>query len=128
MIRRPPRSTLFPYTTLFRSPSAGATRRPARRIGVATVSSRNDSNSGRAAKTACTTACVTGRWEGPGKSNGWRPEGQPAGSWKGGGLEAPPGPEKPRLRRARSARGYDRVLLEFRGRVGGRECAQTAVQ
>src|SRR5256885_14080520 len=26
MIRRPPRSTLFPYTTLFRSPSAGALR------------------------------------------------------------------------------------------------------
>src|SRR5256885_11360810 len=25
MIRRPPRSTLFPYTTLFRSPIAGAT-------------------------------------------------------------------------------------------------------
>src|SRR3712207_6907167 len=25
MIRRPPRSTLFPYTTLFRSKSAGAT-------------------------------------------------------------------------------------------------------
>src|SRR2546429_5394141 len=24
MIRRPPRSTLFPYTTLFRSPSPGA--------------------------------------------------------------------------------------------------------
>src|SRR5256885_9295752 len=24
MIRRPPRSTLFPYTTLFRSPSSGA--------------------------------------------------------------------------------------------------------
>src|SRR2546426_8747054 len=23
MVRRPPRSTLFPYTTLFRSPSAG---------------------------------------------------------------------------------------------------------
>src|SRR5437764_9197993 len=31
MIRRPPRSTLFPYTTLFRSPfRAGATRRRAR--------------------------------------------------------------------------------------------------
>src|SRR5690349_22906600 len=29
MIRRPPRSTLFPYTTLFRS-RAGATGRPAR--------------------------------------------------------------------------------------------------
>src|SRR3712207_9404945 len=26
MIRRPPRSTLFPYTTLFRSPFAGSTR------------------------------------------------------------------------------------------------------
>src|SRR2546422_3000333 len=34
MIRRPPRSTLFPYTTLFRSPSdrpAGARTRPGRR-------------------------------------------------------------------------------------------------
>src|SRR3712207_7644674 len=29
MIRRPPRSTLFPYTTLFRSPTA-ATARPCR--------------------------------------------------------------------------------------------------
>src|SRR2546427_2495147 len=27
MIRRPPRSTLFPYTTLFRSPSASARQR-----------------------------------------------------------------------------------------------------
>src|SRR2546425_7592473 len=26
MIRRPPRSTLFPYTTLFRSPSSAASR------------------------------------------------------------------------------------------------------
>src|SRR3712207_8533021 len=26
MIRRPPRSTLFPYTTLFRSPTSRATR------------------------------------------------------------------------------------------------------
>src|SRR2546422_4277271 len=37
MIRRPPRSTLFPYTTLFRSPPAGVRRRapergPDRRI------------------------------------------------------------------------------------------------
>src|SRR5258708_19076592 len=30
MIRRPPRSTLFPYTTLFRSQSAGRWTRPAR--------------------------------------------------------------------------------------------------
>src|SRR2546427_5065247 len=28
MIRRPPRSTLFPYTTLFRSPLAALPRRP----------------------------------------------------------------------------------------------------
>src|SRR5215471_15318133 len=28
MIRRPPRSTLFPYTTLFRSPRSPAGRRP----------------------------------------------------------------------------------------------------
>src|SRR5438552_6063831 len=28
MIRRPPRSTLFPYTTLFRSKSRARTRRP----------------------------------------------------------------------------------------------------
>src|SRR2546425_9079637 len=28
MIRRPPRSTLFPYTTLFRSQSAAVRRRP----------------------------------------------------------------------------------------------------
>src|SRR3712207_8549912 len=32
MIRRPPRSTLFPYTTLFRSPRAG--------LGAATVAAR----------------------------------------------------------------------------------------
>src|SRR5258708_28039531 len=29
MIRRPPRSTLFPYTTLFRSPSPALSGRPA---------------------------------------------------------------------------------------------------
>src|SRR2546425_2546112 len=34
MIRRPPRSTLFPYTTLFRSHREGAEVRPARE-GVA---------------------------------------------------------------------------------------------
>src|SRR3989449_11510087 len=36
MIRRPPRSTLFPYTTLFRSPgTAGAGRRRALRRAAA---------------------------------------------------------------------------------------------
>src|SRR2546426_6663351 len=36
MIRRPPRSTLFPYTTLFRSPLAAAIRRALRNAGHAT--------------------------------------------------------------------------------------------
>src|SRR2546428_8835469 len=35
MIRRPPRSTLFPYTTLFRSQAAGARDRPAQEGGAA---------------------------------------------------------------------------------------------
>src|SRR5260221_10093254 len=41
MIRRPPRSTLFPYTTLFRSPESGAAGRAGstggRRWGSASV-------------------------------------------------------------------------------------------
>src|SRR2546427_7603675 len=35
MIRRPPRSTLFPYTTLFRSPPGRAGRRARRRAARA---------------------------------------------------------------------------------------------
>src|SRR5688572_32378520 len=35
MIRRPPRSTLFPYTTLFRSWSTDCGRRQASRAGLA---------------------------------------------------------------------------------------------
>src|SRR2546422_7501755 len=35
MIRRPPRSTLFPYTTLFRSVHPHRLRKDRRRIGVA---------------------------------------------------------------------------------------------
>src|SRR3712207_7288446 len=34
MIRRPPRSTLFPYTTLFRSPKGRTTRTQAIRAGL----------------------------------------------------------------------------------------------
>src|SRR3712207_7130463 len=34
MIRRPPRSTLFPYTTLFRSASPHADRRPGHSAGA----------------------------------------------------------------------------------------------
>src|SRR2546428_7211574 len=35
MIRRPPRSTLFPYTTLFRSPSTSIARSMTLRVSVA---------------------------------------------------------------------------------------------
>src|SRR5688572_31722348 len=38
MIRRPPRSTLFPYTTLFRSP-AGETANPKRNVPIAVIGS-----------------------------------------------------------------------------------------
>src|SRR3712207_8332482 len=34
MIRRPPRSTLFPYTTLFRSPDQEMVERPQLRTGL----------------------------------------------------------------------------------------------
>src|SRR5688572_31908264 len=40
MIRRPPRSTLFPYTTLFRSPSRPGRGRPAARGARRRSSSR----------------------------------------------------------------------------------------
>src|SRR3712207_7745056 len=46
MIRRPPRSTLFPYTTLFRSPVRRTARRPPpsheRRVVVEQVRGRRD--------------------------------------------------------------------------------------
>src|SRR3712207_8217276 len=56
MIRRPPRSTLFPYTTLFRSPSASAGSGSgcpsaggctARQLGAAPQGSRPDAASGQ---------------------------------------------------------------------------------
>src|SRR2546426_8438488 len=43
MIRRPPRSTLFPYTTLFRSPAAGEVLPDARgRLPAQAVGRRGD--------------------------------------------------------------------------------------
>src|SRR5438270_326160 len=48
MIRRPPRSTLFPYTTLFRSPAGLQHRRdPAARRGVARMRDGRDRKSTR---------------------------------------------------------------------------------
>src|SRR2546427_7663337 len=52
MIRRPPRSTLFPYTTLFRSDSAGAYQQPVgagrRRDGGSAVPGRARAEAARA--------------------------------------------------------------------------------
>src|SRR3712207_7660197 len=48
MIRRPPRSTLFPYTTLFRSPSRGPSREAgAQRSGDARARERRRGRTGR---------------------------------------------------------------------------------
>src|SRR3712207_7705370 len=48
MIRRPPRSTLFPYTTLFRSPSSELRRSPVRepRYGADSCRSQREESSG----------------------------------------------------------------------------------
>src|SRR5256885_8768607 len=59
MIRRPPRSTLFPYTTLFRSPSKGAkmTRPLCPYPQIAKYKGDGDTND------AGNFVCVTGRSE-----------------------------------------------------------------
>src|SRR2546422_4658058 len=46
MIRRPPRSTLFPYTTLFRSQAAGGQALPGDRGGQAVCGSHRLGRSG----------------------------------------------------------------------------------
>src|SRR5256885_8499322 len=55
MIRRPPRSTLFPYTTLFRS-AGGFGRRP-----LASSSARTKASIGLATHDLCFTAGAGGR-------------------------------------------------------------------
>src|SRR5258708_15617188 len=53
MIRRPPRSTLFPYTTLFRSPKSQPTETPTGNAPPGAAYARRDrprSNSGHRAK------------------------------------------------------------------------------
>src|SRR5256885_12322897 len=85
MIRRPPRSTLFPYTTLFRSRTAPeAPRAPGRPPG------------GRSRHRGC---CPERGWTGgaaPAPPRA-RPPAAPPTAW--GGPLATPAPERPRRRR-----------------------------
>src|SRR4029077_1434843 len=73
--------------------------------------------------TASMTACATGELQAGGKSNGWRPEGQPAVV---GGAEAwrrrPPGTSLDRVGRDH------RPVLEFRRGVARGQVAQAAVE
>src|SRR3712207_8298843 len=56
MIRRPPRSTLFPYTTLFRSPQS---KRQVHEVDVSAVSSeRSTMGILRRQSTGCTASLV----------------------------------------------------------------------
>src|SRR3712207_8319945 len=58
MIRRPPRSTLFPYTTLFRSTSSG---RPS--SSMTTGPSRRDSTPPSASMVSAVASCRSSRSE-----------------------------------------------------------------
>src|SRR3712207_9231340 len=59
MIRRPPRSTLFPYTTLFRSRGRGSAVITAPDAAIASASVRRTSR--RAASRSASTAVSSGR-------------------------------------------------------------------
>src|SRR3712207_7340285 len=61
MIRRPPRSTLFPYTTLFRSPRPRGRSAPRRRTGSGTSPRRSRASAAR--PDASPGRCRTGRSE-----------------------------------------------------------------
>src|SRR2546422_5762996 len=61
MIRRPPRSTLFPYTTLFRSPDISPARTPNSAKPTAPSPGWGGWRRGSAASTpygSCTTGCT----------------------------------------------------------------------
>ena len=100
MIRRPPRSTLFPYTTLFRSPSpapprAGASRRGLERKGKHARSRAKAAAHGPAAPQHARAAS-------PG---GLHPAAAPRGAPAAPRPPArPPGPSRPPERRAPRAR------------------------
>src|SRR5258708_38399010 len=102
MIRRPPRSTLFPYTTLFRSPRSGSGGRTSRApaptarprqsparpgpawaagvSGIAGGPARRSCGAGRLAQGPGTTLAAPWEWEVE-----WRGGGGGAGEGRGGG-------------------------------------------
>src|SRR3989475_4904661 len=55
MIRRPPRSTLFPYTTLFRSSTCG--RAPTAAAGSSAGTARRAARAAASSSTAATRGC-----------------------------------------------------------------------
>src|SRR3989449_7571780 len=65
MIRRPPRSTLFPYTTLFRSPNEAtncALASLAQKIGVDSAGNTPDTRWKVAVPTIVTVNATTNKW------------------------------------------------------------------
>src|SRR3712207_8712181 len=64
MIRRPPRSTLFPYTTLFRSPGTGSPRARARSPREAHRAAERDRLAKRIAQPYLLIQCTDARERG----------------------------------------------------------------
>src|ERR1051326_5940982 len=78
MIRRPPRSTLFPYTTLFRSQSRPFTRKkrkpqkPTRLIQVAAVISDTRNLDPKTVRNKSLIGVVVRRARSPARQDSWR--------------------------------------------------------
>src|SRR5438132_11123524 len=103
MIRRPPRSTLFPYTTLFRSDALRSNRNVACAIQAVALKVPRDRCSSRA---SCSE-----RWPGeseggvaPLRLNSWALAGPPI-SWRGGHAVVQD-PSSPALNRPLHALGH----------------------
>src|SRR3712207_7476187 len=62
MIRRPPRSTLFPYTTLFRSSSATTARCCPTRPSCSSRPRSSSTRGSSCSRTRRTTRCSPGAW------------------------------------------------------------------
>src|SRR3712207_7542453 len=63
MIRRPPRSTLFPYTTLFRSTSTRSSPLESRNVAVAPDSAMEHASSGSCAGPSRCRSVRPWRWQ-----------------------------------------------------------------